>query len=188
MYKLKYALITAYIFLYMICWNCFKPWMPSVKSRMCVLCYRELSFRKGEYLYLLRQVDKNWFLGERHGLIGIFPVSYVEVCAHCRYYTLITSFCTFFCIPSQTPGVMFRLQVLNGLAVLSSFISLFLASCCSSSWLPYVFECTVITAYHDDWECTIVTVGLCVHSVGHFMRVYVQDDSEKLVDAFESHF
>jgi len=63
---------------------------------MCVLCYRELSFRKGEYLYLLRQVDKNWFLGERHGLIGIFPVSYVEVCAHCRYYTLITSFCTFF--------------------------------------------------------------------------------------------
>jgi len=40
---------------------------------------RELSFRKGDYLYLLRQIDKNWFYGERHGLRGIFPITYVEV-------------------------------------------------------------------------------------------------------------
>lgn len=40
---------------------------------------RELSFRKGDYLYLLKQIDKNWFYGERHGLRGIFPISYVEV-------------------------------------------------------------------------------------------------------------
>ncbi|KAH9502336.1 hypothetical protein Btru_073485 [Bulinus truncatus] len=40
---------------------------------------RELSFRKGDILYLLRQIDKNWFEGEHHGRSGIFPVNYVEV-------------------------------------------------------------------------------------------------------------
>ncbi|XP_012936388.1 uncharacterized protein LOC101862791 [Aplysia californica] len=40
---------------------------------------RELSFRKGDLLYLLRQIDKNWFEGEHHGMVGIFPVNYVEV-------------------------------------------------------------------------------------------------------------
>lgn len=45
---------------------------------------RELSFRKGDYLYLLRQIDKNWFYGERHGLRGIFPINYVEVCIALR--------------------------------------------------------------------------------------------------------
>ncbi|GFR98946.1 sorbin and SH3 domain-containing protein 1 [Elysia marginata] len=40
---------------------------------------RELSFRKGDTLYLLRQIDKNWFEGEHHGRAGIFPVNYVEV-------------------------------------------------------------------------------------------------------------
>jgi len=52
------------------------------------MCCSELSFRKGDYLYLLRQVDKNWFLGERHGLIGIFPISYVEVSASSRLHVL----------------------------------------------------------------------------------------------------
>ncbi|XP_056019295.1 uncharacterized protein LOC125671809 isoform X30 [Ostrea edulis] len=40
---------------------------------------RELSFKKGDILYLLRQVDKNWFEGERFGRKGIFPFNYVEV-------------------------------------------------------------------------------------------------------------
>lgn len=40
---------------------------------------RELSFRKNDILYLLRQVDKHWFEGERNGIVGIFPVNYVEV-------------------------------------------------------------------------------------------------------------
>jgi len=56
--------------------------------KLDVVCCSELSFRKGEYLYLLRQVDKNWFLGERHGLVGIFPISYVEVSANSRLYVL----------------------------------------------------------------------------------------------------
>ena len=55
-------------------------------------CYRELSFHKGDYLYLLRQVDKNWFLGERHGLVGIFPVSYVQVCVCLWQVTLIQQY------------------------------------------------------------------------------------------------
>ncbi|KAI8796874.1 sorbin and SH3 domain-containing protein 1 isoform X45 [Biomphalaria glabrata] len=40
---------------------------------------RELSFRKADTIYLLRQIDKNWFEGEHHGRAGIFPVNYVEV-------------------------------------------------------------------------------------------------------------
>ncbi|CAC5369196.1 unnamed protein product [Mytilus coruscus] len=39
---------------------------------------RELSFRKGDIIYLLRQIDKNWFEGERYGRSGLFPVNYVE--------------------------------------------------------------------------------------------------------------
>jgi len=41
--------------------------------------YRELPLRKGDTVYLLQQIDKNWFKGERHGTVGIFPVNYVEV-------------------------------------------------------------------------------------------------------------
>ncbi|XP_048256892.1 serine/arginine repetitive matrix protein 2-like isoform X8 [Haliotis rufescens] len=40
---------------------------------------RELSLRKGDTVYLIRQIDKNWLEGERHGRVGIFPMNYVEV-------------------------------------------------------------------------------------------------------------
>ena len=40
---------------------------------------RELSVRRGDIIYLLRQIDQNWYEGERNGSIGIFPASYVEV-------------------------------------------------------------------------------------------------------------
>ncbi|XP_064625644.1 serine/arginine repetitive matrix protein 2-like isoform X32 [Lineus longissimus] len=40
---------------------------------------KELSFRKGDVIYLTRQVDKNWYEGEHHGHRGIFPVNYVEI-------------------------------------------------------------------------------------------------------------
>lgn len=42
--------------------------------------YRELSFNKGEIVYITRKIDNNWFEGEHHGKVGIFPISYVEVC------------------------------------------------------------------------------------------------------------
>ncbi|XP_071495062.1 uncharacterized protein [Diadema antillarum] len=40
---------------------------------------KELSFKKGDTIFLTREVDKNWFEGEHHGSKGIFPRSYVEV-------------------------------------------------------------------------------------------------------------
>jgi len=40
---------------------------------------RELPFRKGETVYLIRQIDANWYEGEKAGRVGIFPVNYVEV-------------------------------------------------------------------------------------------------------------
>jgi len=40
---------------------------------------RELPFQKGDIVYIIRQVDQNWYEGEHHGRVGIFPRSYVEV-------------------------------------------------------------------------------------------------------------
>ncbi|GFS83139.1 sorbin and SH3 domain-containing protein 1 [Nephila pilipes] len=40
---------------------------------------RELSLNKGDIVYINKQIDKNWYEGEHHGLVGIFPVSYVEI-------------------------------------------------------------------------------------------------------------
>ncbi|XP_053091320.1 sorbin and SH3 domain-containing protein 1 isoform X4 [Pangasianodon hypophthalmus] len=42
------------------------------------LTAKELSFNKGEIVYITRQIDNNWFEGEHHGKVGIFPISYVE--------------------------------------------------------------------------------------------------------------
>ncbi|XP_075466262.1 sorbin and SH3 domain-containing protein 2 isoform X19 [Ascaphus truei] len=39
---------------------------------------KELSFKKGDTVYVLRKIDKNWYEGEHHGRVGIFPISYVE--------------------------------------------------------------------------------------------------------------
>ncbi|KAJ8727671.1 hypothetical protein PYW07_001790 [Mythimna separata] len=40
---------------------------------------RELSFRKGEMIHVRRQIDNNWYEGELHGRIGLFPYNYVEI-------------------------------------------------------------------------------------------------------------
>ncbi|XP_021794728.1 sorbin and SH3 domain-containing protein 2 isoform X37 [Papio anubis] len=39
---------------------------------------KELSFKKGDTVYILRKIDHNWYEGEHHGRVGIFPISYVE--------------------------------------------------------------------------------------------------------------
>ncbi|XP_022426695.1 sorbin and SH3 domain-containing protein 2 isoform X4 [Delphinapterus leucas] len=39
---------------------------------------KELSFKKGDTVYILRRIDQNWYEGEHHGRVGIFPISYVE--------------------------------------------------------------------------------------------------------------
>ena len=47
---------------------------------MCFIdIFRELSFRKGDIIYLTRQIDGNWYEGEHHGRVGIFPTNHVEV-------------------------------------------------------------------------------------------------------------
>ena len=43
-----------------------------------VFC-REISFRKGQLLHIIRQIDENWYEGGVDGRIGIFPVNYIEV-------------------------------------------------------------------------------------------------------------
>ena len=46
---------------------------------MFFLYSRELPFRKGDMIYLIRRIDNNWYEGERNGRIGIFPVNYADV-------------------------------------------------------------------------------------------------------------
>jgi len=40
---------------------------------------RELTFKKGDIIYIKKQIDSNWYEGERNGMVGIFPKSYVEI-------------------------------------------------------------------------------------------------------------
>eukprot|EP00079_Xenopus_tropicalis_P027873 XP_012822268.1 PREDICTED: sorbin and SH3 domain-containing protein 1 isoform X20 [Xenopus tropicalis] len=40
---------------------------------------KELPLQKGDLVFIYRQVDENWFEGEHHGRVGIFPISYIEV-------------------------------------------------------------------------------------------------------------
>ncbi|XP_066535645.1 sorbin and SH3 domain-containing protein 1 [Hoplias malabaricus] len=40
---------------------------------------KELPFQKGDIVYIYRQVDQNWYEGEHHGRVGIFPRNYVKL-------------------------------------------------------------------------------------------------------------
>ncbi|KAL1023578.1 hypothetical protein UPYG_G00043080 [Umbra pygmaea] len=39
---------------------------------------KELTFKKGDAVNIIRQIDSNWYEGEHRGRLGIFPISYVE--------------------------------------------------------------------------------------------------------------
>ncbi|XP_035856859.1 uncharacterized protein sorbs2a isoform X14 [Sander lucioperca] len=39
---------------------------------------KELTFKKGDALNIIRQIDNNWYEGEHYGRVGILPISYVE--------------------------------------------------------------------------------------------------------------
>ncbi|KAG5285717.1 hypothetical protein AALO_G00006610 [Alosa alosa] len=39
---------------------------------------KELSFKKGDAVNIIRQIDGNWYEGEHRGRVGILPISYVE--------------------------------------------------------------------------------------------------------------
>uniref|UniRef100_A0A3Q3CYB0 Sorbin and SH3 domain containing 2a n=1 Tax=Haplochromis burtoni TaxID=8153 RepID=A0A3Q3CYB0_HAPBU len=38
----------------------------------------ELTFKKGDAVNIIRQIDNNWYEGEHRGRVGIFPIAYVE--------------------------------------------------------------------------------------------------------------
>ncbi|XP_074033661.1 cbl-associated protein isoform X4 [Leptinotarsa decemlineata] len=40
---------------------------------------RELTFRKGDIIYIRRQIDKNWYEGELNAMVGLCPTNYVEI-------------------------------------------------------------------------------------------------------------
>ncbi|KFV07477.1 Sorbin and SH3 domain-containing protein 1, partial [Pterocles gutturalis] len=40
---------------------------------------KELPLQKGDIVYIYKQIDQNWYEGEHHGRVGIFPRSYVEL-------------------------------------------------------------------------------------------------------------
>lgn len=40
---------------------------------------KELTLKKGDIVYIHKEVDKNWLEGEHHGRLGIFPANYVEM-------------------------------------------------------------------------------------------------------------
>lgn len=63
-----------------------RTYQPSEPKTLAKVLYnffaqspKEINLRKGDLVYIRRKVDANWYEGEHHGLVGIFPVSYVEV-------------------------------------------------------------------------------------------------------------
>ncbi|XP_016075370.1 PREDICTED: sorbin and SH3 domain-containing protein 1 isoform X2 [Miniopterus natalensis] len=40
---------------------------------------KELPLQKGDIVYIYKQIDQNWYEGEHHGRVGIFPRTYVEL-------------------------------------------------------------------------------------------------------------
>uniref|UniRef100_A0A665WBJ4 Sorbin and SH3 domain containing 2a n=1 Tax=Echeneis naucrates TaxID=173247 RepID=A0A665WBJ4_ECHNA len=46
-------------------------WSPQITEK-------ELTFKKGDAVNIIRQIDNNWYEGEHRGRVGIFPISYVE--------------------------------------------------------------------------------------------------------------
>ncbi|XP_036017378.1 sorbin and SH3 domain-containing protein 1 isoform X40 [Mus musculus] len=40
---------------------------------------KELPLQKGDVVYIYRQIDQNWYEGEHHGRVGIFPRTYIEL-------------------------------------------------------------------------------------------------------------
>ncbi|XP_074229994.1 sorbin and SH3 domain-containing protein 1 isoform X20 [Camelus bactrianus] len=40
---------------------------------------KELPLQKGDIVYICKQIDQNWYEGEHHGRVGIFPRTYIEL-------------------------------------------------------------------------------------------------------------
>lgn len=56
-------------------------WLQWVLLLVDILCCfdSELSFKKGDTIYIRREIDKNWYEGEHNARVGLLPANYVEV-------------------------------------------------------------------------------------------------------------
>lgn len=67
---------------------------------MLVSVFSDLSFKKGDIVYLQKQVDENWYHGELNGQHGFFPATYVQVLNVPSYLNICRFFCQFcVCLP-----------------------------------------------------------------------------------------
>uniref|UniRef100_A0A671LCJ4 Sorbin and SH3 domain containing 2b n=1 Tax=Sinocyclocheilus anshuiensis TaxID=1608454 RepID=A0A671LCJ4_9TELE len=60
------------------CAHYYKNKQQKVHTQFSFCSSQELTFKKGETVYITRQIDNNWYEGEHRGHMGIFPISYVE--------------------------------------------------------------------------------------------------------------
>jgi len=68
---------------------------------MTWMCCRELTFKKGDAVNIIRQIDNNWYEGEHRGRVGILPISYVEVSLR-TVHILMSTLTTFSCVTSPS--------------------------------------------------------------------------------------
>uniref|UniRef100_A0A3Q0SZD9 Sorbin and SH3 domain containing 2 n=1 Tax=Amphilophus citrinellus TaxID=61819 RepID=A0A3Q0SZD9_AMPCI len=60
-----------------------EPSTPRLQSPRAIYDFKaqtskELTFKKGDTINIIRQIDNNWYEGEHRGRVGIFPIAYVE--------------------------------------------------------------------------------------------------------------
>lgn len=72
-----------YVWFFFICFMRLRVWS------------RELSFRKGDIIFVRKQIDKNWYEGEHNAMVGLFPFNYVEVrlCCFKHCFTIFFHSC-----------------------------------------------------------------------------------------------
>uniref|UniRef100_A0A1A9VGQ1 RING-type E3 ubiquitin transferase n=1 Tax=Glossina austeni TaxID=7395 RepID=A0A1A9VGQ1_GLOAU len=39
----------------------------------------DLNFKKGDIIFLKRRIDSNWYVGQVHGVDGVFPINFVQI-------------------------------------------------------------------------------------------------------------
>uniref|UniRef100_A0A674C3P7 Sorbin and SH3 domain containing 2 n=1 Tax=Salmo trutta TaxID=8032 RepID=A0A674C3P7_SALTR len=54
------------------------PYKGSTLKKPAIHSSLELTFKKGDGVNIIRQIDSNWYEGEHRGRLGIFPISYIE--------------------------------------------------------------------------------------------------------------
>lgn len=80
-YGLYFLTVNHTFFHFLLSWS-FRLTQYACSTSPRHLCSRELTFKKGDAVNIIRQIDNNWYEGEHRGRVGIFPIAYVEVNLH----------------------------------------------------------------------------------------------------------